>query len=81
MKTRIAPTAPFALYDINPYNGWDIEVPEKLVVRYQTTIALLDKLHRELAEIILPQAEAVDIKMNEYQACRGLPLRLLKEDV
>ena len=81
MKTRIAPTAPFILYDFNPYNGWDIEVPEELVVRYQATIALLDKLHRELAEIVLPQAEATDIKVDKYLTSRGLPLRLLKERV
>ena len=73
MKTRISFVS-VQLICLNPYNGWEADVPNEMFNQYMAAFRRLDEMQAKLAEYMQPQAERVDQQMAEYLARKGLTL-------
>jgi len=71
MKTRLVITQ-LPWFCLNHFNGFEVEVPEKLARDYMKTALKLQELHEKLLPIVEPYAESVDEKVLNQLRNHGL---------
>jgi len=78
MKTRVNFTE-VTIFNLNPFTGWDAEVPEELYLRYLKACREFGSVAKELFEHLQPFAEEVDRETERHFARNGLSLLSGKE--
>ena len=73
MKTR-ATTAEVSVVILNPYNGFDVDVPDDLFEEYMQALKHFDNMRAKLGTALMSQAEAFDRKMSRWNDRNGLSL-------
>jgi len=63
-----------ALFDFQPFNGFEVEIPTALLQRYNAAMNALSDARDELINIINPQAAASDAAIEAHRKRNGLQL-------
>lgn len=71
MKTRLK-YVQYQTFFFNPYNGFDVDVPDELIARHMRALQQLDAVQVELAALLTPRAAEVDAQVNEFYERKGL---------
>ena len=71
MKTRVN-LVPFNWFCFNPFNGFDVEIPQNLVRDYLDTIKKMEELHEKIIPIVEQYAELSDAQVTTFLRNRGL---------
>lgn len=79
MKTRVQ-NIQVSVVALNPYNGWEAELPIELYNEYMEAFHKFDASLSRIAEVLRPQAVNVDKMVAEHQDRKGLKLLEVPED-